>query len=192
MTAFLRTILWSVLGRTWDKQEVGSMTWFYKSHTGAEYGPVSPVELLDLIRNGTVLRDTLVKKDNSPWVKVEDVNGLLATAAKPSIAYFCPTCGKQISQPPSRCHRCDLHVDKATQKMVQHDLDEVDRKARKAIAKAKSATKETSKSEATGGSRSESKGGVPSPSPVQTTSGPVMVASDDQAGGWLSWLRRKR
>lgn len=192
MTAFQRSIRWSVLGRIWDEQEVGSMTWFYKLHTGAEYGPVSPVELLDLIRNGTVLRDTLVKKDNSPWVKVEEVNGLLATAAKPSIAYFCPSCGKQVNQPPSRCHRCDLHVDKATQKLVQHDLEEVDRKARKAIAKAKSSAKETSKSETPSSAKMETKSGASSPSPVAKSSGPGNDAPSDQQGGWLSWLRIKR
>lgn len=168
------------------------MTWFYKSHTGAEYGPVSPVELLDLIRNGTLLRDSMVKKDDSQWVKVEEVNGLLANAAKPSIAYFCPTCGKQVSKPPTRCHRCELHVDKPTQKLVQHDLDEVDRKARKAIAKEKSAIKETRKPEASRTSaeeyRSGSSGAMSSNVAVQSTA----KESGSFGATWLSWLRKKR
>lgn len=168
------------------------MTWFYKSHTGAEYGPVGPVELLDLIRNGTVLRDSLVKKDDSQWVKVEDVNGLMANAAKPSIAYFCPTCGKQVSKPPCRCHRCDLHVDKATQKMVQHDLDEVDRKARKAIAKAKVVVKESPKLIEAKVQSSKEDRVVEGDSRTTVSSKSKATAKDGVGVGWLSWLRKKR
>ena len=109
------------------------MTWYYKSHTGMELGPVSPLELLDLIRNGSVLRDTQVKKNDSQWVKAEEVNGLMANAAKPSFAYYCESCGKQVPKPPCRCLNCDMNLDKATQKLVQHDLDEVDRKTRRAL-----------------------------------------------------------
>jgi hypothetical protein len=171
---------------------VARMTWFYKSHTGAEYGPVGPVELLDLIRNGTVLRDTLVKKDDSQWVKVEEVNGLLANAAKPSIAYFCPTCGKQVTKPPCRCHRCDLHVDKATQKMVQHDLDEVDRKARKAIAKAKVAVKESKKLDESKVQSSEEESVGAGYSRTAVSSKSKAESKDGFGVAWLSWLRKKR
>lgn len=166
------------------------MTWYYKSHTGSELGPVSPSELLDLIRTGSVLRDTLVKKDDSQWVKVEEVNGLLANAAKPSVAYLCPTCGKQISKPPCRCHRCDLHVDKAPQKLVHHDLDEVDRKARKAIAKAKVAIKEPKKTEPPRVVRRDESAVSSSASNALAAGASMPVARD--RNGWLSWLRKKR
>lgn len=168
------------------------MTWYYKSHTGAEFGPVSPIELLDLIRNGTVLRDTLVKKDDSQWVRVEEVNGLLANAAKPSIAYFCPTCGKQVSKPPCRCHRCDLHVDKATQKLMQHDLDEIDRKARKSMAKAKVSAKDDRKA-----SEPKAHNNDVDRVAVGGSSSSNSVVAESSAKGkfganWLSWLRKER
>lgn len=175
------------------------MTWYYKSHTGMELGPVSPLELLDLIRNGSVLRDTQVKKKDSQWVKAEEVNGLMATAAKPSIAFYCESCGKQVTKPPCRCLNCDMHLDKATQKLVQHDLDEVDRKTRKALAKAKFVTKETVQKETQ--KKSESSRAVAADNTnanglggaTQTPSRKIPAqSSQGDSGGWLSWLRGKR
>ena len=175
------------------------MTWYYKSHTGMELGPVSPLELLDLIRNGSVLRDTQVKKNDSQWVKAEEVNGLMANAAKPSFAYYCESCGKQVPKPPCRCLNCDMNLDKATQKLVQHDLDEVDRKTRKALAKAKFVTRESSQKETQ--KKSESSRAIVSDSTsrdglqgsTQATSRKVPAQSTQgDSGGWLSWLRGKR
>jgi hypothetical protein len=175
------------------------MTWYYKSHTGMELGPVSPLELLDLIRNGSVLRDTQVKKKDSQWVKAEEVNGLMATASKPSIAYYCESCGKQVAKPPCRCLNCDMHLDKATQKLVQHDLDEVDRKTRKALAKAKFVTKEPAQKETQ--KKTESSRAVVSDTPSngdmgranQAASRKVPAQSNQgDSVGWLSWLRGKR
>lgn len=173
------------------------MTWFYKSPTGSEMGPVNPQELLELIRNGSVLRDTWIKKDNSQWVKAEDVNGLLQKAAQPSTAYFCIHCGKPVAKPPTRCERCDLHVDKATQKLVHHDLDEIDRKARKALTKAKIVPVAPSvQANSTHSSVAVSRGqGMRDANHAGNGTGPQSSQNSSPNGdatGWLAWLRRKK
>lgn len=169
------------------------MTWFYKSSTGMEYGPVTPLELLDLIRNGTVLRDTPLKKDDSQWVTAQNVNGLFATAAKPSIVYLCPGCGKEISKPPSRCLKCDVHVDRANHKMVQYDLEAIDRKARKGMEQGGLPNKELRKADR---DRVVLREEVYSRNSVAEGKGDRtakdMESKGDDSGKWLSWLRRKR
>jgi hypothetical protein len=173
------------------------MTWFYKSPTGSEMGPVNPQELLELIRNGSVLRDTWIKKDNSQWVKAEEVNGLMQKAAQPSTAFFCNHCGKSIAKPPSRCERCEVHVDNPTQKLVHHDLDEIDRKARKALAKAKivsvaTASNPNSMQSSMSGARGQAfretnASGIDS---VQKNSQDTLP--NEKTAGWLKWLRGKK
>jgi len=169
------------------------MTWFYKSLTGMEYGPVSPLDLLDLIRNGTVLLDTPLKKDDSQWVMAQDVNGLFATAAKPSIAYFCPGCGKEISKPPSRCSKCDVHVERANQKLVHHDLEAIDRKARKAMERVSVPTKELRKTDRDRVTRrDEVLSQKSSAGEAGQMSSSEVDSSDTISRKWLTWLRRKR
>jgi hypothetical protein len=158
-----------------------------------EYGPVTPLELLDLIRNGTVLRDTPLKKDDSQWVMAQDVNGLFASAAKPSIAYFCPGCGKEISKPPSRCSKCDVHVDRANQKLVHHDLEAIDRKARKAMERVSVPAKELRKTDRDRAGRRDE---VVSQKSTRRDLGEMpsskMDSRGERSGKWLSWLRGKR
>ena len=44
--------------------------------TGEEAGPYRPGELLDLVRNGEVTPESMLRKDNSSWFAAADVGGL--------------------------------------------------------------------------------------------------------------------
>lgn len=168
------------------------MSWFYKTYSGMELGPINPQELLELIRSGNILSDTPLKKDDSQWVQAKEVNGLWDMASKPSKAYYCNECGKQISRPPCRCEKCDRYVERATEKIVSHDLAEVERRARRALSKVK-VPKLTSVVT-----------GVDDPDRSSTdqthhlsgsSSASTQNASGSSAAGerkWLSWLRKKR
>jgi hypothetical protein len=169
------------------------MSWFYKTYSGMELGPVSPQELLELIRSGNILSDTPLKKDDSQWVQAKEVNGLWDMASKPSKAYYCNECGKQISRPPCRCEKCDRYVERATEKLVSHDLAEVERRARKALSKAK-VPKLTSV--ATGGGEVENRSSTNQAHHLSaSSSAQTQNASGSSAAGerkWLSWLRKRR
>jgi hypothetical protein len=105
--------------------------WFYRSADDATVkGPVSPSELLELIRKGIVRENTQVRKGESPWVSSIDVGGLWEAAARPSVVFDCPHCSKRISKPPVRCPHCKQFVQKATGHLVHHKTVAPDRKNR--------------------------------------------------------------
>lgn len=83
--------------------------WFYQQG-GQTIGPLSPKELLAKVREGEVLPQTLVKKDDSQWVEASAVGGLAEAATKDRI-YQCPYCGGAINRPPATCSHCTRWVD---------------------------------------------------------------------------------
>jgi GYF domain 2 len=97
-------------------------TWYWKDTDNNQFGPVTPDKLLNLIRSGDVLRETMVRKDSSSWCRSDQINGLWDAAAKPHKIYLCVECGGQIERPPSRCSRCERLVEKANEKMVTPDM----------------------------------------------------------------------
>ena len=159
--------------------------WYIKYEDGSERGPVGPLELLELIRSGAVLRKTQLRKDDSQWVDADQVNGLWSAAAKPSMVYHCPHCGKIIPKPPTRCSKCELHIDRASSKLVQHDLDAVERKAKK--RKAPPAPTPTPPRATT----------ISSSSVDNSSSGPSSAGDDagsskpSIASKWIPWLRKQ-
>ncbi|WP_146043121.1 GYF domain-containing protein [Rhodopirellula sp. MGV] len=85
--------------------------WFLQRLEGnvkSEVGPMQPRELLALVRRGEIKPETMLRKDDSAWFPASEVGGLFEAAYRPEINYYCPSCGKQISQPPVTCANC-LH-----------------------------------------------------------------------------------
>lgn len=99
-----------------DKGVVYTMSqWFIQQDEQTEIGPLRPSELLDLVRQGVVTRETLCRKANSPWCHAQDVGGLFRAADSQVVGYRCPYCQKSVSQPPTYCKGCSKYVDQATE-----------------------------------------------------------------------------
>ena len=96
-------------------------SWFYRIGDSPEQGPMAPSELLELIRKGVILEDTLVRKGDSPWVYSVEVNGLWEAAGRPSATFDCPHCGKAIPKPPVQCSHCHQTVQNATGRLIYHE-----------------------------------------------------------------------
>jgi len=96
--------------------------WFYRvsdSGKAEENGPVTAQVLLQLIRDGGINEETLIRKDNSNWVRSVEVNGLWDAAGRPSAAFVCPHCGRPIAKPPVTCGACHQRVQHAVGHLVQ-------------------------------------------------------------------------
>lgn len=87
--------------------------WFIQHDEETEIGPLLPSELLDLIRKGVVIEDTLCRKNDSPWFRAAEVGGLFRAAAG-TVGYVCPNCNRSVSEPPTYCKGCERYIDEAT------------------------------------------------------------------------------
>lgn len=94
--------------------------WFYRNENGQEYGPIVASQLLELIRQGSVDSETEVRKDNSPWVRACEVNGLWQAVGMPTVKFECPNCQSPIEKPPTRCKSCLKDIPKAIGHLVRH------------------------------------------------------------------------
>ena len=94
--------------------------WFYRLKETEERGPISPSELLELIRTGVICDQTMVRKGDSPWVVSTSINGLWEAAGRPTAQFDCPNCGKSIPKPPVRCSHCQKMIHKAAGHLVHH------------------------------------------------------------------------
>ncbi len=102
----------------------GAVTkWFVqRANSSEELGPYRPSELLDLVRNGDVSPETLLRKDDSQWFTAGDVGGLFEAAMRPTIRYFCPQCKTEVSEPPVTCHKCDFNVIRALTEITENTI----------------------------------------------------------------------
>lgn len=75
-------------------------------------GPLKPAELLKLVRQGDVVPESLVRKDDSAWFEAREVGGLFEAAMRPTISYFCHQCEAPITEPPVECPKCGAAVQK--------------------------------------------------------------------------------
>ena len=80
--------------------------WFYQSAKGEVVGPVTSKQLLDKVRDGSVKADSLIRKDDSQWVRAEEVGELFSRAFDSQKEHHCPFCGKSCPPPPSTCVHC--------------------------------------------------------------------------------------
>lgn len=97
--------------------------WFIRQDGQSEdVGPLRPSELLQKVRDGVVVRETQVRKDNSAWFNAGDVGGLFEAAMRPTIELFCPHCKSEVSEPPTVCHRCGCEVQQALTRITENSI----------------------------------------------------------------------
>lgn len=113
--------------------------WYYQT-ANAEVGPISSKELLEKIRQGVIVRETLVRKGESKWIAARQVNGLFERAeAEQEHHHVCPYCGQAIAAPPTACGFCGHHVDLSMDDQEQKKVEEaskIDREEEAARAEA--------------------------------------------------------
>ncbi len=95
--------------------------WFVRQQD-VEIGPLTGENLLDLIREGTVQLDTLVRKDDSAWFEAGTVGGLFAAASESTTEYYCPECRARVPKPPCVCPACEIQLSYARAKLVEHKI----------------------------------------------------------------------
>ncbi|EMI58315.1 DUF4339 domain-containing protein [Rhodopirellula sallentina] len=99
------------------------MTDWYVQREHEELGPLKPAELLSLVRDGDVLAETMVRKDDSPWFAAGEVGGLFEAARRPTIEHYCPHCADvRVSTPPATCPKCDRALVKTRQRIIEHSV----------------------------------------------------------------------
>ncbi|TWU58122.1 GYF domain-containing protein [Rubripirellula reticaptiva] len=97
--------------------------WFVQQKgTAAELGPLKPSDLLEKVRTGEVTRQTMVRKNDSPWFLASEVGGLFEAAMRPTIENFCPKCRGPISDPPTVCNRCGMEIQQAITRITENTI----------------------------------------------------------------------
>lgn len=98
-------------------------SWFIQQKEGVqELGPFKPAELLEMVRKGEVVEDTILRKDDSAWFPASDVGGLFEAARRPTIQYFCPQCSTEVTEPPVVCFRCGREIREGITKITEHGI----------------------------------------------------------------------
>ena len=85
-------------------------------------GPLTPIELLTMVRRGMVTKETKLRKDDSPWFAAADVGGLFEAAVKPTVILHCPGCQTIVSEPPCVCSECGLEIQFARREVIQNRI----------------------------------------------------------------------
>ncbi|MGI9472808.1 MAG: GYF domain-containing protein [Rubripirellula sp.] len=97
--------------------------WFVQRRSNQDdLGPLRPSELLDMVRNGDVTSDSMLRKDDSTWFAASDVGGLFEAAMRPTIRYFCPQCKAEVTEPPVTCPKCDTNVLRALTQIKENSI----------------------------------------------------------------------
>jgi hypothetical protein len=84
-------------------------SWYFDAG-GTIEGPLTPAELLERVRSGQIIDNTMVKKGDSQWVMAADVTGLFEAAFRRQFYYKCPYCGAEVDKPPTVCLGCDREI----------------------------------------------------------------------------------
>ena len=92
--------------RTRGTRELMATEWYYQIMNDV-IGPLTSGQLLDKVRSGQVKEDTLIRKDDSQWVRAREVNGLFETLDQVRIKRICPYCGHDVGPPPTTCAKCN-------------------------------------------------------------------------------------
>ncbi len=85
-------------------------------------GPLSPADLLGLVRQGVVTTETKVRKGDSAWFTAGEVGGLFEAAVKPTIQYLCPGCGAKTPPPPCHCDQCGRDLQAARRQVIENRI----------------------------------------------------------------------
>jgi hypothetical protein len=96
--------------------------WFLQKLEGnvqSEVGPLSPTELLTLVRRGEIKPETRLRKNDSAWFPASDVGGLFEAAARQEVRFHCPACNHQVPKPPVTCPKCLRDIGRSEARVVQ-------------------------------------------------------------------------
>ena len=98
--------------------------WFIQSaDEHKDLGPFLPGELLEMVRNGEVARQTKLRRDDeTAWFTASDVGGLFEAAMRPTIQYLCPECEAEVGEPPEVCHHCGHRIRHAVTMIIENTI----------------------------------------------------------------------
>ena len=99
-----------------------SMAVWFVQGKNSDQGPLSPADLLSLVREGTVTADSMIRKNDSPWFSASEVGGLFEAARRPTIEHYCPKCDVRVSSPPSQCPRCLEAMENTHKRIIEHSI----------------------------------------------------------------------
>ena len=109
------------LGLTRD--EIIVAEWFIKrDEESGDLGPLCPPDLLKMVREGKVTRQTMIRKNDSAYFEAGQVGGLFEAAMRPTIEHFCPSCNRTVSEPPTICSYCGQELYKAITKITENTI----------------------------------------------------------------------
>lgn len=95
--------------------------WFVQGKD-VDTGPLRPADLLDLVRDGTVVETTKLRKDDSAWFSAGEVGGLFEAARRPTTEHYCPHCAVRVAAPPTTCPKCDRVLTKTDKRIIEHSI----------------------------------------------------------------------
>lgn len=97
--------------------------WFIKRDEESEdLGPLRPPDLLKMVREGNVTRQTMIRKNDSAFFEAGQVGGLFEAAMRPTIEHFCPGCKHAVSEPPTVCAYCGQELREAITKITENAI----------------------------------------------------------------------
>jgi hypothetical protein len=97
--------------------------WFIKQDDEQEdLGPLRPPELLKMVREGQVTRQSMIRKGDSAFFEAGNVGGLFEAAMRPTIEHFCPGCEHAVPEPPTVCAFCGRELYQAITKITENTI----------------------------------------------------------------------
>ena len=90
------------------------MNWFYYDQQGQKIGPITDLELRELIDQGLILPDTKLETDSGHTGKARQVPGLFAAAGQNAPAgaeAYCTHCGSPVARQAAVCLSCGCRPD---------------------------------------------------------------------------------
>ncbi len=75
-----------------------------------------------MVRQGTVTKESKLRKDDSPWFDAIEVGGLFEAAVKPTVILHCPGCNEVIQELPCMCPGCGRNLEKARREVIQNRI----------------------------------------------------------------------
>ncbi|MBO7680461.1 MAG: CD225/dispanin family protein [Thermoguttaceae bacterium] len=94
------------------------MNWFYYDQQGQKVGPITDLELRELIDQGLILPDTKLETDTGHSGKARQVPGLFAAAgqsAPTGAEAYCTHCGRPVARQTAVCLSCGCRPDTSNQ-----------------------------------------------------------------------------
>ncbi len=99
------------------------MAQWYVQRASDVLGPLSPEDLLALVRSGSVKPDTKIRKQDSGWLAASEVGGLFEAAMRPTIENRCPDCDRLLDHVPCLCPKCGRRVQIPRIRIIENTIN---------------------------------------------------------------------